>query len=92
MVESPAVSNEEALPTIRAVVDTIVPPSDQGPGAAQLGVHRHVLDSIEGALPGFIDTIVPLLDAYASELRPDARFADLSPEERSRVLRTMAEE
>ena len=77
---------------LEAVVDTLVPDTDAGPGAAAMGVHRHVADSIEAALPGFLEMLVMLLDAYAAGERPGASFAELTPEERDRAFRAMAVE
>ena len=83
---------EATLAALEALVDTLAPQTDAGPGGAALGVHRHVADSIDAALPGFLDMLVMLLDAYAAEVRAGAAFADLEPEERDRTLRAMAVE
>ena len=81
-----------AFATIRAAVDAIVPSVDGRPGAAELGVERHVVASIELYLPGFADLLVTLLDAYATDVRPEATFVQLDPDERRQVLRAMSEE
>jgi hypothetical protein len=84
--------DEGSLEAIRAVVEVVVPPTDGRPGGSELDVHRHVADSIEAAFPGFVDMLAMLLDAYGSEVRAGARFADLTLEERGQVLRSMARE
>jgi hypothetical protein len=84
--------DEAALATIRAAVDAIVPSVDGRPGAADVGVERHVVEAIELYLPGFIDLLATLLDAYAPEVREGATFAELTNEERSQVLRSMSSE
>jgi hypothetical protein len=84
--------DDDALRTIRAAVEAIVPSVDGRPGAADLGVERHVVRSVEGFLPGFVDLLTTLLDAYAPDVRPGARFAELDQDERRRVLRIMSEE
>jgi hypothetical protein len=83
---------DSSLRAVEAVVDTIAPDVPEGPGGVALGVHRHVSESIEAALPGFVDMLAMLLDGYASEARPGASFADLDPEERGAVLRAMGRE
>jgi hypothetical protein len=80
----------EALAAFRAAAETIVPPTEHLAGGADLDVHEHVVALIEQGLPGFGDMIAALLDAYAAEVRPDSRFAELEIEERSRVLRAMS--
>ncbi len=79
-----------SLEAIRAAVDTVVPATEGLPGALAMGVDRHVVDLIEQSFPGFVDLIAALLNAYAMDVKPGASFAGLSPEERSRVLRTMS--
>jgi len=84
---------ESSLAAIEAAVDTLVPTGEGGGGgAAELGVQRHVVDSIELALPGFVDMFAMLLDAYAADVRPGSTFVDLDPEERGTVIRAMARE
>ena len=75
---------------IRAAVDAIVPSVDGEPGAAALGVERHVVDSLEAFIPGFVDLLASLLNAYAADVRADASFTDLDVEDRQRVLRAMS--
>jgi hypothetical protein len=84
--------DQAALDAIKAVVETIAPRTEGGPGAGEMGVHRHVAESIDAALPGFVPMLIMLLDAYAADVRTGAAFADLAVEERSAVLRTMAGE
>jgi hypothetical protein len=83
---------ESALATIRAAVDAIVPTVDGRPSAAALGVDRHVADLIELAFPGFVDLVAMLLDAYASDVRAGASFAELSFDERGEVFRQLSGE
>jgi Gluconate 2-dehydrogenase subunit 3 len=79
-----------SLRAVRAVVETLVPRTPSGPGAADLGVERHVAEAIEALFPGFVDMVAMLLDAYAADVRPGAAFADLDETERSGVIRAMA--
>ena len=75
---------------IRAAVETIAPAREGRPGGVELGADRHVVDLIDLALPGFVDMIGMLLDAYATDVRAGASFVELSPDERGEVLRLMA--
>jgi hypothetical protein len=79
-----------SIDAIRAVVDTIVPATDGRPGAADLGVERHVVEELEGALEGSVDFLATLLNAYAASVRDGSTFVDLSREERSRVIHEMS--
>jgi len=80
----------ETITAIRAAVDVIAPASDGYPGGLELGVENHVMDLVDQTLPGLIDMIAALLNAYAGEVRADTPFADLNHEERSAVLRAMS--
>jgi hypothetical protein len=82
--------DDASLDAIRAAVDTIVPASGDLPGALAMGVERHVVDLIEQSFPGFVDLIAALLNAYSMEVKAGAPFAELSPEERTTVLRNMS--
>ena len=84
--------DEAALGTIRAAVDAVIPRVDGRAGAAELDVSRHVVEAIELYLPGFVDLLVTLLDAYAVDVRPDVAFTELTHEERGEVLRAMSME
>lgn len=77
---------------MRAAVEAIVPAVGGSPGAADLGVHEHVLDSLERFVAGFGDLLVTLLDAYAGDVRAGAAFTELDVAERQRVLRAMSME
>lgn len=79
--------DEPSAATIRAAVEAILPPDEEFPGAAALGVGRHVVEAMEMALPGSADLAARLLDGFAGEV--GARFADLDPAGRSRILRAM---
>jgi hypothetical protein len=84
--------DEAAMNTIRAAVDAIIPQVDERAGAAELGVSRHVVEAFELFLPGFVDLLVTLLDAYASDVRPGTAFTGLTHDERREVLRAMSKE
>ncbi len=77
---------------IRAAVEAIVPPFDGHPGAIDLGADVHVISLIDRALPGFVDMIGYLLDAFAADVRPGAAMVDLDLAERGQVLRMLARE
>ena len=64
-----------SLDAIRAAVDAIVPPTDGLPGAAELGVERHIVEQAEGAMEGSSDLIAALLNAYAESVRAGTGFA-----------------
>lgn len=79
-----------SIEAIRAAVEAIIPPTGGRPSAAELGVHLHVADALDRFLPGFVDLAATLLNAYAVDIREGASFTDLSPEERTEVLRAMS--
>ena len=79
----------ETLAAIRAAVEAVAPATDSLSGAADLGVQDHVVALVDQSLPGLIDMVAALLNAYAAEVRP-VPFAELSIDERSRVIRTMS--
>lgn len=58
------------------------------PGGVELGVERHVVELVERALPGFVDLVAALLNAYAAEL--GGAFASLDAAGRSEALRRMS--
>jgi hypothetical protein len=89
---NPAMPEAASLLAIRAAVEVIVPLVDGDPGAADLGVDRHVAEAIEQYLPGFVDLLGTLLDAYAADVRAGAAFVSLTADERSQVLRAMCRE
>jgi gluconate 2-dehydrogenase subunit 3-like protein len=78
-----------SIQALRAAVEAIVPTVGDRPGAAELQVHLHVVEALDRYLPGFVDLAATLLDAYAMDVRPGASFAELTLEERTRVLRAM---
>ena len=82
-------ADPDAVAAIRAAVDAMLPPIDGKPGAAELGVERHVVEQAEGAMQGSTDLMAALLNAYADGVRSGKPFAELSREERVTVLRTM---
>lgn len=84
------VPDDASIATIRAAVATIAPAVDGRPGALDLGVDRHVCDLMEQSLEGAVDLVATLIDAYAADVRPGARFAELDDEERTAVLRAMS--
>jgi hypothetical protein len=82
----------EAARTLDAVLDCVIPPSDDGrlPGAGTLGLAAHVE-------AGFGDGVAALLPAFAAlDARAVARgaagFADLAPAQRMEVVATYADE
>ena len=79
----------DAVAAIRAAVDAMLPPTDGRPGAADLGVERHVVEQAEGAMEGSTDLLAALLNAFADGVRSGVPFAELSREDRVTVLRTM---
>jgi hypothetical protein len=80
----------ETVAAITAAAETIAPAADGLPGAADLDVPRHIVDMVEKSLPGMIDMVAALLNAYAGEVRAGASFVELTPEQRSAVLRNMS--
>lgn len=79
-----------SLETLRAAVETVVPPTDGMPGGVELRSHEHVAELLEKNLPGSVDMLAALLNAYAMEVRTGAAFAELSLDERSAVFRAMS--
>jgi Gluconate 2-dehydrogenase subunit 3 len=79
-----------SIETLRAAVDIVVPRTDVMPGALDVRADDHIATLLEQNLPGSIDMLAALLDAYAMEVRADTRFAELSPDERSAVFRAMS--
>jgi hypothetical protein len=77
---------------IRAAADAMFPATDGKPGAADLGVERHIVEQAEGALPGSADLIATLLNAYAAAVREGADFLALTPDERRQAMRAMLAE
>jgi hypothetical protein len=75
-----------SLEAIRAATMRILP------GAEDLGVDRHVVELVEQALPGFIDLIAALLNAYAAGVRAGSKFVELNDEERDAVFRQMSDD
>jgi hypothetical protein len=87
------VPDESSIETIRAAVEAIVPTTDGQPGGVELNAHRHVVELIELALPGFVDLAAMLLNAYSPDVRQGAAsFTELTLEERGLVLRAMSQE
>jgi hypothetical protein len=91
-VPDDAVDDRPGSAAIRAAVETIAPAFDGRPGGVDVAADRHVVDLIDLALPGFVDMIGMLLDAYADDVRSGATMTSLSPEERGLVLRALARE
>ena len=89
-MKSPPMPDPSSIEAIRAIVDAIVPPTDGRAGGVDLGVDRHVIDELEGAMEGSVDFLAVLLNAYASGVRDGAKFVELSREERSAAIRQMA--
>jgi hypothetical protein len=83
-------AGDSAVATIRAAAEAILPATVDGPGAAELGVERHVVEQIEATFPGMVDLLEVLLNAFASDVVPGTEFGDLSIEDRQQVLRIMS--
>jgi hypothetical protein len=79
-----------SLDTFRAAAGTVLPATDDLPGAVEAGADRHAVELIELALPGFVDLITALLDAYAADVVAGARFVDLDDAGRGAVFRAMS--
>jgi hypothetical protein len=79
-----------AVAAIRAAVEAILPSTLSGPGAAELGVERHVVEQIEVTFPGMVGLLEALLNAFASDVVPGETFEALSIEDRQQVLRIMS--
>ena len=90
--EPDAYTDRPGAVAIRAAVEAIGPAVDGRPGALDVSADRHVIQVIDQALPGFVDMIGLLLDAFAHDVRPGAAMSDLSLEERGQVLRLLARE
>src|SRR5204862_5585418 len=88
----PLVAEPETVEAIRAAVEAVSPRTGDAPGAVDIGAHEHVVQQIEGYVPGFSDMTATLLDAYAAGVKPGARFAELSLQERAAVFREMSTE
>lgn len=88
----PRIPEASSIEAVRAAVEAIIPSVEGRPGAAELGVERHVVDSIEQYLPGFVDLLATLLDAYAADVRPGVGFVGLDVDERGHVFRAMSRE
>jgi hypothetical protein len=87
---NPGMPEPASIEAIRAAVGAIIPATGATPGAAELRVHEHVVEALDRFLPGFVDLAATLLDAYAVDVRTGASFIDLTPEERTNVLRAMS--
>src|SRR5438034_1313976 len=81
--------DSDAIAAIRAAADAMLPPADGRPGAAELGVERHVVEQAEGVMEGTTDLMAALLNAYAEGVKPGVGFANLPREDRVQVLREM---
>jgi len=79
-----------AIEALRAAVDTVVPRTEMMPGALDARADEHIATLLEQNLPGSLDMLAALLNAYAMEVRAGASFAELSIEERGKVFRAMS--
>jgi hypothetical protein len=80
----------DAVETIRAAVDALLPPTDGTPGAVQRGVPDFVIRNAEVFLPGFTDLAHALLNAYAMGVDPGKTFVELALDERRSVLEDLS--
>lgn len=60
------------------------------PGALDARADEHIATLLEQNLPGSLDMLAALLNAYAMDVRDGATFAELTIEERGRVFRAMS--
>jgi hypothetical protein len=82
------VADEASLAAIRAAVETILPPTEDLPGAVDLGAERHVVEQMELYLPGYTELMGTLLDAYAG----GTPFVELDRPGREAVIREMVDD
>lgn len=82
---------QASIDAIRAAVDAVLPGDGTLPAASALGLERHVCDLVEQALPGYIDLIAALLNAYAAEAS-GSEFVSLDEDGRRAVLRSMSKD
>ncbi len=79
-----------SIEALRAAVETVVPPTDAMPGGLDVRADEHIATLLEQNLPGSVDMLAALLNAYAMDVRAGASFAELVPEERGAVFRAMS--
>jgi hypothetical protein len=79
-----------SIEALRAAVETVVPPTDEMPGGLDVRADEHIATLLEQNLPGSLDMLAALLNAYAMDVRSGATFAELSLEERGAVFRAMS--
>jgi hypothetical protein len=87
---SAAMPDPSSLETLRAAVDAVAPSIDEMPGALAARADEHIATLLEQNLPGSLDMLAALLNAYAMDVRAGAAFVDLSLEERGVVFRKMS--
>ncbi len=79
-----------SIEALRAAVETVVPRTDVMPGALDARADEHIATLLEQNLPGSLDMLAALLNAYAGEVRADTSFVELTIEERGKVFRAMS--
>lgn len=82
--------DQSSIETLRAAVDTVVPTTDEMPGGLDVRADEHIATLLEQNLPGSLDMLHALLNAYAMDVREGASFTELSRDERSKVFRAMS--
>lgn len=80
----------EQAALLAAVVDTLVPADENGPGGTEAGVDAYIASMLGSneALLGIYEPSLAALDDYA-ERSAGARFAELDAERRATVLRAL---
>lgn len=75
---------------ITAIVDTLVPADDNGPGGSEAGVDAYISGVVRDneAMRGIYEPSLDALDAYATT-SAGAKFADLDLEGRTKVLKAL---
>jgi gluconate 2-dehydrogenase gamma chain len=75
---------------ITAIVDTLVPADDSGPGGSEAGVDTYIAGVVRDneAMRGMYEPSLDALDAYATA-SAGANFADLDLEGRTKVLKAL---
>ncbi len=76
--------DDDVLRTFAAAADTIKP------GSSTTGRHLKVIGLFDHAMKGLPILVAGLLDAFATDVRPETSFTDLTEEERGEVFKLMS--
>jgi hypothetical protein len=82
----------ESLDVLRALADIIAPAVDGCPAAGDVQAHLRAAQSLEMLQRGSTTLLTRMVNMYARAQRRGARFLELNPAERERVLRELAAE